>query len=158
METPKIQTQNLREPSFLDTWFDDFVAKLRTDQLLLTTDSAREEVKRIYDTMMSGDELKIAQLSRQQSSMSIIKKIILDYINIISGKNINTIKIAVTFSESKVLIWAIIRDNDEAAEKALILTEAEINFKYNSTGFNISSIILEESDSCPIPSHYQLLT
>ena len=60
-------------------------------------------------------------------------------------------------SNSKLLVWSEIEDNDEDMEDALLIAEAKVNGKYQKDGFYINSTIVEKSDNLSIPNHYQIL-
>lgn len=67
------------------------------------------------------------------------------------------LKLALGLSESKILVWSEIKDDDEETEDALLLIEAKINGKYRPFGFYVNSTIIEESDRISIPPHYQTI-
>ena len=58
-------------------------------------------------------------------------------------------------SDSKILVWAVVDDNDEKTEDALIIAEAKVNGKYYEKGFYLNSTIIEKSDNLSVPPHYQ---
>jgi hypothetical protein len=66
----------------------------------------------------------------------------------------NPKKLGLELSNSKVLVWAEIYDNDDETEKALILAQAKVNARYSKFGFAISSTIVEECDQLAVPNHY----
>ena len=143
------QTNNVEQ------WFDEMVANLRYDQALLEIDVLEENKKKIYDTLKSGNQDLINQLGRQESSAFLITRILTDYFRELVKTNSKPKKIALELSDSKILVWAEINENDEVMEDGLILTEAKMNADYSKYGFHISSTIVEDSDKLPVPSHYK---
>ena len=88
----------------------------------------------------------------------ILKNMLVDYFAEITKRKINTISIAFNYTNSGLLVWAVINDDDEKSEDNLLLSAAKINAKYNKYGFSVSSTILEKSDNYPIPEHYKTIT
>ncbi len=87
--------------------------------------------------------------------MYFISNIIRDYLQELKNHDSKPIKLAMGLSDSKILVWSVINDNDEQTEDTLLLAEAKVNGKYQSKGFYINSTILERSDSLETPPHYQ---
>src|SRR5690606_7699731 len=95
-------------------------------------------------------------LNRDISSKIIIAKMLNDYFKNLYERNvIESIKIALELSQSKVLVWAQIPKDDEKTEDSLILSEAAVNAIYSSFGFNIYSTIVEDCDELSVPPHYK---
>ncbi len=69
------QTNNVEQ------WFDEMVANLRYDQALLEIDVLEENKKKIYDTLISGNQDLINHLGRQASSAFFIKVFSFQYLN-----------------------------------------------------------------------------
>ena len=63
-------------------------------------------------------------------------------------------KLAFDINDTEVLVWAEIDNNNEELEKQLILAEAQVNSRYHQYGYDMTSMIVEESDLLPIPNHY----
>ena len=148
MTTTTQSVQNITEQ-----WFDDLVSTLRTHQLMIETQTANEETKKVYDVLIGGSELDVAHLSRSLSQRQIIKSILWDYLNAI--KDNKPQKMAFDYNDSEVLVWAQVNENDEQLEKQLYLAEAKINAKYHQYGFDMTSMIIESCDNVPIPNHYK---
>ncbi|MEJ0105202.1 MAG: hypothetical protein WDO19_22755 [Bacteroidota bacterium] len=87
--------------------------------------------------------------------MYYIANIINDYLKELKSYNSNPLKLAMGLSDSKILVWSVIKDNDDDTEDALLLAEAKVNGKYHQHGFYLNSTIIEESDKLPTPPHYQ---
>jgi hypothetical protein len=138
-------------------WFDDFMAQLAADQLQLETNTATPEKEAFYKQMASGNADETNQMSRAQSSMYFIKNLIIAYIKELHARKRMPAKLAMDLSDAKVLVWAEIKDDDEATEDAMRLAEAKINAQFMNYGFHLSSTIVEESDFLSVPSHYQVI-
>ena len=139
-----------------DRWFSDFISHLNADHFKLDTNTASEDTKKNYEAFMNEDEAAMSQLVRQQSSISFIKKLIYDYLGELKQRK-TPARLALSLSDSKILVWAEIENDDEAAEDALLLAEAKINAAYSKYGFYADSTILEKRDKASIPPHFQTI-
>jgi hypothetical protein len=144
----------IKKESNLKKWFDDLVSTIRKDQLLIETGTASKEVRTMYEFLSKADQDELHENIRTTNSHYFIKKLVLDYIHEVKLRGKNPEKLALQLSESRILVWAEIKDDDEETEDALLLAEAKINSKYNHVGFNISSTILEKSDNFKIPEQF----
>jgi len=108
-------------------------------------------------SVMNNDKMKSLELVRESTSMNFIKELMVDYMKELQTHNKLPLKLAVALSDSKIIVWAEVDDNDEETEDALLLTEAKINSKYFQYGFYINSTILEKSDNLSIPPHFQTI-
>lgn len=139
----------------IDKWFGELIDELKTDHFLLSQDVAPSEKKQLYSDMIFGDHMSVFSGMRSSSSMYFISNIIRDYLQELKNHDSKPIKLAMGLSDSKILVWSVINDNDEQTEDTLLLAEAKVNGKYQSKGFYINSTILERSDSLETPPHYQ---
>src|SRR5690606_21881805 len=136
-------------------WFDDMVSNLRVDQLLLQADVLEKHKKEVYEAMLLGDHDFMHNYARKTSSAFFIKNLIDSYfIELVERKAIPN-RLALELSNSKVLVWAEIDNDDDKTEDALILTAAKVNNEFSKYGFHISSTIVEEDDNLNIPKHYK---
>jgi hypothetical protein len=145
--------QNLSSQA--EKWFDEFIGQLRADQIQLDSGIASTDKQSFYNVMMSDNQDDISMIGRQLSSVYFIKRIVVDYLNELNSAACKPEKLALNYSNSKVQVWAEIKDDDEETENRLLMIEAIINAKYHQFGFNISSTILEERDQFRVPSQYQ---
>lgn len=136
-------------------WFESFIDELQIHLLTLETKTASKTRKEFYDTLIFGNELEVVALANDLAKITLVKNIVGDYLSELKDRKKFPKRLALNFSNSKVLVWAEIRNDDEATEDALILTEAKVNSKYNKYDFNVSSTIVEESDKLKIPDHYK---
>jgi len=155
MEPQSTTAINLFTSEKVKKWFDDLVATIRKDQIILQTGIASEEKEKMYKTFIIGNEEEVNSTVRATNSMYFIKNLVLDYFNELMENNLHPNKLALDLSGTKILVWAEINDNDEETESALILCEAKVNSKYFKYDFNITSTIVEKSDNLEIPPHYQ---
>ncbi|QEC42531.1 hypothetical protein [Pseudobacter ginsenosidimutans] len=140
-----------------DRWFPDFISQLNADHFMLVTNAVSEDTKKFYDALFDEDEATMSKLVRQKSSMSFIKKLIYDYLGELKQRS-TPARLALSLSDSKILVWAEVENDDEAAEDALLLAEAKINADYSQYGFYVDSIILEKRDKISTPpSHFQTI-
>lgn len=141
----------------LDQWFSDMIDDLRVDHFMLQTDSATKEKKDLYNAFLLKDNNKIFSNMRSNSSQYFISSLVVDYLNELKAAGKNPLKLALGISDSKILVWSEIDDNDEEMENLLLITEAKVNGKYHPKGFYINSTIIEKSDNLNIPPHYQTI-
>jgi hypothetical protein len=138
-----------------DRWFSDFISHLNADHFMLATNTATEDTKKFYEAFINEDEVTMSKLVRQQTSMSFIKRLIYDYLKELKQRKV-PLRLALSLSDSKILVWAEIENDDEAAENALLLAEAKINSAYSEYGFFVDSTILEKRDKISTPPpHFQ---
>jgi len=139
----------------VDIWFSAIIDHIKVDHFLMTTKSAPKETQNFYDNLIHGDGEEVVNTMREVSSKFYVSKIVNDYINELKLSGKIPLKLAMGLSDSKLLIWSEINDNDEEMENALLIAEAKVNAKYYKNGFFINSTIIESSDNIPIPPHYQ---
>ena len=156
MET--IQNQSTKSASNkMSEWFEGIIHSIKTDKLQLETNPAPEEKKDMYAKFIDGNFEEVMSSSRNFSSQFFIMNLMNDYLTELKDKNLKVKNLGFDLSNSSVLVWAEINDNDESTEDGLILTEALINAKYSEKGFYISSTIVEKGDNIPIPSQYSII-
>lgn len=140
-------------------WFNGYVNKINTglseDHIELITDTASEDKKKFYNWLKSGQEVDAASYARRQLAIPIIQNLLLDYVMEVIKYRDKLLKFAVELSDSKILTWIEINNDDEETEDSLIMAEATVNANYYKYGFNISSLIVERADNLNPPSHYQ---
>lgn len=140
-----------------EQWFDDIVAQIRADQVAYEAGIIAPEEAKMYDNFINGEVKPLMDNALAVAKIYYVKRILLDYIKVLGGfKSFN--KLAVSFHDSGLFVWAEIPNGGEGAEDQLIMAEAEVNSKYHQLGFNINTTYVEESDNFPIPNHYQLLS
>jgi hypothetical protein len=117
------------------------------------------EMMLAFQYMMKQKIVMPAQFLRESgekiSSAFFIKNLIDSYFIELIESNAKPNKIALELSDSKVLLWAEIANNDEPTEDALIMSAAKVNHKFSRYGFHISSTIVDEEDQLNIPKHYK---
>lgn len=139
-------------------WFDEMISNIRYDQLLLETDLLEKQKKEVYDAMISGNQDFMHDYARKTSSAFFIKNLIDSYfIELISRKKTPN-RLALELSNSKILVWAEIKNDDEETEDALILAAAKVNNTFSKYGFHLSSTIVEVDDLMDVPTHYKEVT
>lgn len=143
--------------SKIDSWFSTIIDHIKVDHLLMSTGTAPVEKKEFYNDLINGEMASLMGKTRDNSTQFFITQILRDYINELRTLNKLPLKLAMGLSDSKLLVWSEINDNDEATEDALLIAEAKVNGKYIKNGFFINSTIIEKSDNLPIPPHYQPL-
>lgn len=135
-------------------WFESFINSMEVDRLTLQTNTATKEQREVYTDLANGSLDSLAGKVRTETSQFFIKKIVSAYLIELKNKSIHTQKLAFDLSDSKVLVWAEIEDDNEEMEDSLLLAEAKINAVISPYRFNISTTITESNDCIPVPSHY----
>lgn len=105
---------------------------------------------------MTTEEKAMSDI-RESSSKFFIQSILKDYLQELKAHRRKPLKLAMALSDSKILVWAVINDNDEQTEDALLISEAKVNGKYYERGFYLNSTIVEKSDCLKTPPHYQTI-
>lgn len=141
-----------------EVWFDNMVANLRYDQSLIENKILEGDKREVYDALISGDHDFMHNYARQTSSAFFITNMVEAYFKELIQSKRKPNKIALELSNSKILVWAEIAEDDELMEDALILAEAKINAYFSKYGFHISSTIVEDADSLVVPEHYRNVT
>lgn len=143
----------------ISPWFDELISKvvgtLRTDEITLSTNTASDQKKELYKGLMHGDFSSMFQQNREGSTRFFITNLVLDFMAYLKESEKRPLKLALDFTDAKVLVWAEIQDNDELTEDELLIIEAKVNAKYSKHGFHVSSTIVESSDKIEVPSHYR---
>ena len=145
---------DLPKQSIETDWFDNFVAMLRTHELQLETNTASNEMRKMYDIFFSGNTDNMALMSKNTAQRHFVSKMLVDYVGFIGKKS--SLKLAFDFNDSNVLVWAETPDDDELMEKSLIMAEAKINAKYHEFGFDMTTTLVETRDCLSVPNHYQI--
>ncbi|MEI6143797.1 MAG: hypothetical protein WCP85_31245 [Mariniphaga sp.] len=139
----------------ISKWFDGFVAAIRADELQLVSGVADNKKREFWKPFLENNSLVIGARSRESGSMLIIPDLVADYLYKIRAQKIELVSLSLQLSDSKILVWAVVNDEDEQAMDQLFLQEAAINAKYGDYGFHISTTIVEKSDNCQTPSQFQ---
>lgn len=143
------------EISKAEAWFDNLIAQLRRDEVQLDTNTADDAKKSFYDTLINGTAEQQALMNKQFAQQTFIPRIIVAFLKEI--KDTTPLHLAFDFDDSQVLLWAVIKDDDEEMENRLILAEAKVNAEFHKYGFAMVSTIVEESDRAKTPNHYKII-
>lgn len=139
----------------LDSWFENFIDVVKADHFIMSSGVAPEETRNMYKALILNDEIELAKNSRKMSTMIFIKSLVKDYVTELTSQQNLPLKLALGLSDSKILVWSEINDDDEKTEDALLIAEAKVNGKYHDQGFYVNSTIIEKSDNLNVPPHYQ---
>mgnify|MGYP000721970563 CR=1 FL=1 len=150
-KTQLTQPISLPEPDKMEIWFQELIGTIKVHELQLSTQTASSEIQNLYSKLIGGNFEDIYHKSKEDGNKYFIGKLVLDYLLLI--KEI-PVTLALSFSGSKVLAWAEIDDEREDLEDFLLMSEAEVNAKYSAYGYDLTTTIVEKSDSLEVPSHY----
>jgi len=138
----------------ISQWFDDLVSTIRVEQIQLESGIAIKEKQDFWRPFLENNSLEIAVKSREMSSRLIIPELIGHYLSGLKERNVILNSLSLQLSDSKILVWAIVNDDDEKAMDQLFLQEAVVNAKYGDYGFHISTTVMEKSDGCATPPQF----
>jgi hypothetical protein len=138
----------------ISKWFDELVSSIRVEEMQIVTGIAPKEKQDFWKPFLENNMLEIARKNRESSGMLIIPDLLANYFAGIKTRNIDLKSLSFQLSDSKILVWSVVKDDDEATMDQLFLLEAEINAKYGNFGFHVSTTILEESDNCTVPPQF----
>ena len=136
-----------------EPWFDDLVATLRGHQVQLEAGVASEATASLYQQLMAGDGQGLMHANRQMTQRFFVSNILVDYYQQLA--DVALPKLAFYHTDSEVLVWAEIADDDLVAERRLILAEAFVNNTHHKFGFDVTTTIVECRDELPVPNHYR---
>ncbi len=138
-------------------WFDQLIHHINSDKFLIGEKLASKETTDFWKTMIHGDISEIMNINRVGATKYFISKLIMDYMNKIHDLPVKPNKLLIDYNDSELLIWGEVNEDDEDTETNLFRVEGQINAEYHKYGFQISSTIVESSDSFIIPPHYKEL-
>lgn len=150
------KTQNTIAVTSTEAWFNQLVHDIRVDELTLKTKTINPIKEGLYSDLIAGNTDKVIHEFKDLLSKHVISQITLSYMKELVEllKDSIPLKLAFRLTNSKILVWAEIKDDDDTCEDALIIAEAKINALYGDKGFHISSTIVEASDKLLLPPHY----
>jgi len=137
-----------------DSWFEQFVFNIKTDLLELQTQTASTEKEAMYNSIIKSDYEALEKMFKPMLVKNMVSRLVKSYAAELYKIKKLPKKLAFSYNDSSVLVWAEIPDNDEEIEDFLILLEAKINAQYFADGFQIISTIVEDCDQLPVPNHY----
>lgn len=147
-------------PQESQEFFDEirqlFAHQVRTDELLITTNTAPATTVKFYQDLRDRNFRAMTSTSRSATTWYFIKELLVDYLLALQPHTPQPRTLAVDFSDSKVHFWAEIADDDFLTKRALLRAQAQVNARYHPYGFHVSSMIVEASDHLSVPAHYHI--
>lgn len=139
-------------------WFSGLISSIKIDDIMHETDTMDISKRQMYNAMISGDHDNVHSYARQSTTKYFIKNLVDRYFVELSNRKRTPKRLALDLSDSKILVWAEIENDDEETENALILSAAKVNSQFSQHGFHLSSTIVEVEDNLNVPAHYQEVT
>lgn len=136
-----------------EAWFAEMINTIKVDQLTYQTDTMEPRRKQMYGNLIDNNYIEAAKDARKISSKIIIPHMLEAYFQCFS-KISNVNKLAFELSDTKILVWAEINQNDEDTEDSLLLAEAKINGEFSKAGFRLLTTIVEDCDELEVPENY----
>lgn len=113
------------------------------------------EMRDSYKSWMKGDVLKMSGKSKRLSTKTIIRIIIIEYLNLLRTHNLSLRKLALDVSGNNVVAWIEIQDNDQEAKHTLSDVESTINARFFAdTKIFFISVIMEQSNAIEPPEYF----
>ena len=134
-------------------WFQDIIDFAEVHKLMFETDTATNDMKSFYKIFMSDDELGKAKVIRKYNSETVIKHAAITFLTNLKP-NLPK-KLAISFSDNELLVWAEISDYYHESHNQLIMAEAKTNALFHEIGFHVNTSIVEECDKISTPPHYK---
>ena len=127
-------------------WFDELVSSIRVDEMQIITGVDPQEKQDFLKLFSENNFLDIVRKNSEGTGMLIILDLLANYFKGIKTRCIEFKLLSCQLSDSRILVYSVVKDDDEATMDQLFLLEAEVNAKYGNLGFHVSTTILEESD------------
>lgn len=141
----------------LEMWFGEAFHQLNTDKILLETDTASPEKRHLYHTFMGDNVVEQSALVKQGSNKMLTLEALGKFITYVINSDTKPHMLAFNVSASSLLVWAVIKDEDFGAERALYMAQAAVNSELAKADYRVSTTIVDESDELTPPQHYQVL-
>jgi hypothetical protein len=135
-------------------WFQQFIHSIKVDELTYNTDTMEKNKRTMFDSMIANNHVQVARQARVMGSQIIIPTMLNEYFQTINSIFHQLKKLAFELSNSKILVWAEISENDESTEDILLLAEAKINGNFSNEGFRLLTTIVEDCDKIEVPKPY----
>lgn len=142
----------------VEDWFGELFHELRTHKMMLTTGTAPTDMQAHYQALMQKNFVVAATQAKDVYNRTLTGTAVVEFVQAVLRGSHKPHRLAFSVADSSLLVWAVVEDEDEAAEQAVYLAEAEVNAGLRATGFRISSTVVEESDGFAIPAHYQTVS
>lgn len=136
-------------------WFEDTINSLGLDKMLYETGTLMPQKKRLYEDIASDSVKAMAEMGKV-SRQYYFSEIIVDFFTVLFQEKQSDVpfKIAMDYKDREVRMWLEIPDEDEILEDNIYLSEAKVNYKFESSGYGMSVTVVEKSDCINVPSHY----
>ena len=157
MTTNTNTESQITDNAYIENFISEMITHLETDKFMFGQNIVSEDNINMYNIMASGDADLINNFSRVMSSSHFVKKIVTTFLSQLKTQSILYCKMAFSYCNHRVNVWAEINEDDEINEDKLYLLEAKINSYFEKYSFGISLIIVENTDNIAIPQKYKEL-
>jgi hypothetical protein len=138
-----------------DQWFSSMIHSLKTDKMLLDTDTASTQIKAFYDAIINDDVVAMGAQSKAAMNQLLTKQAVFTFFSHLLKSGHLPQRLAFDVAHSSLLVWAVVPDDDYDAEKALYLAQAAVNAELHQADYRVSATVVEVSDRLETPSHYE---
>ena len=140
----------------ITAYIEGVEALLGISKLQFETGTYSEVEKAFFETMASKDPYEVFKLNNQMQHVVVSRLMVEAYIWGLFDIKRFPKKLAFDLSTHKLLVWAVLADGDEDLENAMIELERAVSRKFGPLGFHVDSMLIEEWENLPIPSHYKI--
>lgn len=136
-------------------FFSFFKHLVNTDQVMMETKSAPEDLTNNYNQAIMGNFDGFMEQARTNSTKHLIGKLFLRFITHVEKLEHKPLHVYISLCESGLDIWFVVNEDDELVTRSLILLEAQINQEYERLGLRISALYFDKGDRVDLPPNFQ---
>ncbi len=135
-------------------WFVEFLNELRSG-MKLSLPILNEEIKVIIHQLMESDPYLNLHLIRQEQSKFLVKRLVLEFLEITKVKLSSTpIQVAFDFYGKGVFVWLEIAEEYDPIGRALEDILNSLRVSYVEKGLDVGFFIAERKDNFVFPPEY----
>lgn len=155
MALPKTTTQD--EFESMNRWFSGTIATLRMHQKQLNHGNAPAGMKEAYDEIIeAGDDYaQMFALHEKIAKKRFFLEMLTEYIESGISENEAIIKLAFSFENKNLLVWAEIEDDNEKVEFELFSLAGKINAEFFEYGFQVQTTVVEQYEKIELPKNFR---
>lgn len=149
VSSQEITVEHIRE------FFDDFISKIERDKQEMLIGTASEEKSKMYDGFIRKDLKTIEEEYIRNIQYKNLQEMLNKYLDKLLSNDKKPEKLAFSFGNNLISVFAVIGDDDTELANHLILSEACVIPEYFSKGYKMTTMIVEKSESYTIPQEFK---
>ncbi|HCN37608.1 MAG TPA: hypothetical protein DIS94_07860 [Bacteroidetes bacterium] len=153
--TPIIHENKIIENE--NEFFDKLIHSLKVDRDCLDKKILNTNTTKTYQNLIAENEtdfIEILEKHTLKKEKSELAKIILNFLDLLSKKEVQLFKLGFDLSDSNILIWAILPNDNELNESNFISAVAKANAE-NESKFYLDAVWVEEEDNLEMPNNFK---